>query len=452
MAEPRDARTKTKAIAAVAAVALGSYALWRCSTTRDGAGSVETTSPASSAARVEPKEASETAAGLVAPIAASHVGEDVVVAALDLSAKAVRVQRFGPKDEVVAEGIAFEDVSWSMDAELRVVAAPEGVGVTWRGLRSGDLVRQLVVLGPDLRRRGEPTDVGAASCATRDALWFSDGARVLARPWNGTESRFELPKDEDGSLLCGQHAAFAMLEKGEATSLLRLGGEGGAPVTVMRERDFGEDEQRELAPYTVGDDVGVVRLAMSGALALREVTGGTPGPLRTLTNAIPKDDDIVAVDASARVVVIVYTEDVSELYAPTPEQDVDLPPDALMVCTKVAALRIDRRTFEESIVELSPGRCGYEVGPFFTGVVGDDVAVSWAERAAAAQTARAPIVGLAHALVSPEDAPRLSRVEQPADALAHAGCDANGCRAAALIRREGADAMAPNVVKILRYR
>jgi hypothetical protein len=442
---------KTKALGAVATIAACAYLLWRCSTTHEAARTDETASPTASAGQVEPKT-SEAAGGWSAPLAASHVGDDVVVAALDVAAKTVRVQRFGPRDDVIAEGIALDDVSWSTDAELKVVAAPEGVGVTWRGLRSGNLVRQLVILGPDLKRRGAVTDVGAASCATGDALWFSDGARVLARPWKGAEARLDLPKDKDASLLCGRHEAFALIEEEETTSLLRLGGEAGSAVTVMRERDFGEDDQRELAPYTVGDDVGFVRLGMSGALALREVTGGTLGPLRKLKTALPKDDDVVAVDASPRVAVIVYTEDVSEKQAQTPEQDPTLPPDALAVCTKVVALRVDRQTFEESTVELSLGRCGYEVGPFFTGVVGEAVEVSWAERSAAASGARSLIVGIAHVLVAPAGTPQLSRIEQPSDALADAGCDASGCRLAALIRREGGDAMSPNVVKILRYR
>jgi hypothetical protein len=442
---------KMKALGAVAAIASCAYLLWRCSTTRDAAGTDGTASPTTSVAHVEPKTA-EAAAGWSAPLAASHVGDDVVVAALDLAAKAVRVQRFGPKDDVVAEGIALDDVAWSTDAELKVVACSEGVGVTWRGLRSGNLVRQLVVLGPDLKRRGEVTDVGAASCATGDALWFSDGARVLARPWKGAEARLDLPKGTDAALLCGRHKAFALLEEEETTSLLPLGADAGVSVTVMRERDFGEDEQRELATYTVGDDVGFVRLGMSGALAFREVTPSGLGPLRKLKSALPKDDDVVAVDASPRVAVIVYTEDVSEKHAPTPDSDPALPSDALAVCTKVVALRVDRQTFEESTVELSPGRCGYEVGPFFTGVVGEGVEVSWAERAAAVAAARAPVVGVAHALVAPAGTPQLSRIEQPSDALADAGCDANGCRLAALIRREGADAMAPGAVKILRYR
>jgi hypothetical protein len=118
---------------------------------------------------------------------------------------------------------------------------------------------------------------------------------------------------------------------------------------------------------------------------------------------------------------------------------------------KVAAVRVDRQTFDESVVELSPGRCGHEVGPFFTSALGDGVSVAWTERAGGAGRARAPIVALAHALVAPSGTPVLARIEQSAEALVDATCDAAGCFAAALVRREGAPA-APGLAKVLRYK
>jgi len=153
----------------------------------------------------------------------------------------------------------------------------------------------------------------------------------------------------------------------------------------------------------------------------------------------------VVVDASPRMVVIVYTQDAGSS-CPPPASGGDT-----VVSTKVTALRVDRQTFEESTIELSPGRCGHEIGPFFTGVRGESVSVAWPERTGGLGKSRAPIVGLAHVLVSPSASNiALSRIEQSAEAIVDATCDANGCFAAALTRKSD-DAKSPGIVKILRY-
>jgi hypothetical protein len=426
-------------------VAVGLVALavgWRvCSKSE----AQKTTSSDATSVKAGPAgSANDVPAGLTAPIAAAHLENgEVLVAALDTAAKAIRVRRIDAKDAVVAERVVLEDVAWSSDSELKIAArANEGAAVTWRGLRGGKLVRQVVVFGldHDLPLKGEPTEVAAASCATREAVWFSDGTRAVARAFRGAASTVELPQDKDVSLLCGASHAFAVLDDDDRTSLLPLVANAGRALTIVRESDFGDDEQRELAEYTVGDDIGFVRLGGSGAVAIREVEGGTVSPLRKLKTAIPKDDDVVAVDASSRVLAIVYTQDTSSACPPGQAGETT-------VATKVSVLRVDRRTFEESTVDLAPGRCGHEVGPFFTGVLGDRVAVAWTERAGGAGQARSPIVGLAHALVGVEGAPVFGRIEQPAEALVDAGCDASSCQAVALTRNAGA-----STLKVLRYK
>lgn len=397
--------------------------------------------------------------GLSAPIAAAR-GEhgDVVVAALDVAARAIRLQRISDKDEIVVDRTIFDGVAWSSESELKVAPAAAGVAVTWRGLRAGKLVRQLLILGADLAPIGSVHDVSAASCATRDAIWFTDGRRVHTRPWTGRPARFDLPKDKDAALVCGVHRAFALLDEDDGTSLVAFGGaslpsgdggaDAGAPraMRLLTESEFGEDDQRERPEYTVGDDVGVVRLGVSGAMALREVHDGIPGSLHKLRTVIPRDDDVVAVDATPRVVVIVFSEDVSDACAK------DGGSTATVGSTRVKALRVDRATFEESIVELSPGVCAREVGPFFTGAQGDSVSVAWVERVPIAGKSRAPIAALAHSLVPPSGpAPGLGRVEQAADALVDAACDGTRCYAVALARRAGMDAMVPGLAKVIRY-
>jgi hypothetical protein len=321
----------------------------------------------------------------------------------------------------------------------------------------------MLVLGPDLApvEKGQPINVAASSCATQDALWFTDGARVHVRPWSGKPQRFELPKDEDASLVCGAHRAFALLDEDEGTSLVLLGGngasgasdggarDGGASakgaIVLLNESDFGEDEQRERSEYTSGDDVGVVRLSVSGAVTLREVRAGSPEPIRRLKTIIPRDDDVVAVDASPRAAVIVFTEDVSDA---CPKEG----PSPTMASTRVKALRIDRATLEESVVDLSPGTCGREIGPFFTSALGDDVSVAWVERVPVAGKPRAPITGLVHRSVrAGGETGELARAEQPADALVDAGCDAVRCYAVALARQPGMDGMVPGLARVIRY-
>jgi hypothetical protein len=283
-------------------------------------------------------------------------------------------------------------------------------------------------------------EVAAASCVPRESSWVSAGARATPRPWSGPSLTVDLPKDSEASLLCGASRAYALLEEEDRTSILALGANGGAPVTVLRNSELGEDERRELSAYTEGDDVGIVRLGESGAVAVRELSGRRLGSLRKLKTSIPKDDDVVAVDASAKTLAIVYTQDVS---ASCPSGDSE-------ASTKVSVLRVDRQTFEESTTELSPGRCGYEVGPFFTGVLGDGVSIAWTERTGGPGRARAPIVGLAHALVAPSGSPSLARIEQPADALVDAGCDGTTCYAVALAPREVREGA--GIAKVLRYR
>lgn len=386
--------------------------------------------------------------GLSAPIAASVVeGADVIVAGFDVAAKAIRMQRINPRDEITMESLVFADLRWSSESNLAVVPAARGVAVTWRGLRAGRLVRQMVSLGPDLRPIGEPVEVTASSCATRDALWFQEKGTFYGRPWSAPELKVAAPRDAEASLLCGAHRAFALLEDDGKTSLMALGANpnGHEPIELLKEADFGEDESRERAEYTVNDDLGVVRLATSGALAVSEARMGAPAPLpRRLKSTIPADDDVVAVDASPRTIVIVFTEDVGDACSNAGS--------AVVASTRVKALRVDRDSFAESIVELSGGNCGHEVGPFFTGAVGDSVSVAWVERATIHGKARAPILGLASQHVGPSgpvSAP--VRLEQASDALVDAGCDERRCYAVALTRRPGMDAMVPGVARVLRY-
>jgi hypothetical protein len=396
--------------------------------------------------------------GLSAPIAAARSENgDVVVAGLDVAAASIRVQRINTKDEVVSDKTVLSGVKWSSDSELKMVPAAGGVAITWRGLRAGRLVRQSLVLQPDLSAKGEVLDVSAGACATQDALWFADAKSVSARPWGGGTSRLELPRDEDAALVCGAHRAFALLDEDDGTSLMAFGtNDGGASsspvVSLLKEADFGNDEQRERAEFTVGDDLGVVRLASSGSLTLREVRdardgrAAAPSAMRKLRTSIGRDDDVVAVDASPKVIVVVFTEEVANGCAKTGGGG------ASGASVRVKVLRVDRETNDESVMELDPGSCGHEVGPFFSSAVGDAVSVAWVERVAVAGKARAPIAGLVHRRVlAAAPLGELAHVDLAADALVDAGCDSARCQAVALVRRAGMDAMVPGLARVIRY-
>lgn len=422
-------------------------------------------SAASSASAVDDAGGDAGAGGLSAPIAAARSENgDVIIAALDVPLKALRVQRIDSKDAIVRERTVLDGtIVWSSDAELKMAPAGAGVVITARGLSAKRSAGQLVVLGGDLAPKGDPMDVAPSTCATELALWSTDGTHVRARPWTGKPFYGSLPKEKDVAFTCGTRRAFALLDEdnGTSVSILTAGvpdagadagsGDAGAgvqiasPVPFLVDSEFGEDEQRERSDYTVGDDLGVVRLASSGSMAVRELVGATAGPLHKLKTQIPRDDDVVTVDASAKSLLIVYTQDASDACAVEGG-----PPTA---STKVMALRVDRKTWEESVVELSAGMCGREVGPFFTGAIGDAISVGWVERVQVRGKSQAPIAALAHRRV-PSAGPLsgdLVRAEVSADALVDAGCDAERCYAVALARRPGADVMVPGFAKVLRY-
>jgi hypothetical protein len=442
-------RARASLLLVLTAAASGGQAC-TCSKRSDAVDAAATASAAVAAEAPSARALNAEPGGLSAPLAAARGGsDDVVVAGLDVPAASIRVQRINARDEVTADKTVLPGVKWSSDSELKMVPAAGGVAITWRGLRDGKLVRQLLVLGPDLEPRGEAVDVAAASCATQDALWFTDGKVVTRRPWLGSPSRTELPKDADAALVCAAHRAFALLDEDDGTSIVVLGGaDGGAArgraARLLEEADFRGDDQRERAEFTVGDDIGVVRLGTSGALALREILAGVPAPLTRLKTALPREDDVVAVDATSKIIAVIFTE---EAEGACPNAG-----GAAGAAVRVKALRIDRATTEESVVELAPGTCGRELGPFFTGALGDAVSVGWVERTPMVGKAHAPIAGLAHrTVVAAGPLGELTRTEQAADALVDAGCSVSRCYAVALARRAGMDAMVPGLARVIRY-
>lgn len=393
-------------------------------------------------AAAAPAEGASPAASLSPPLAAARADRGaVLVAGLSGDGRAVRVLRIGADDRVEAQRDVLSGVEASPDAEVRLAPAGPGAALTWRGKRAGAMARELVVLGAELAPRGEPAPVESAACATLDAHWSSSGAALASRTWGGQALRIALPSSDDVAVVCAAHRAYALLESEDGTRVAiapsaDAGGAAPKVVTVFRDGEPA-GEPREHAEVTVGDDLIVFRLSTDGSIAVREVSASGAGPLRRVAGTIPVDDDLVAADGTGRMLLLVYTEDAS-----------DGCPTDVATRTRVKALRIDRGALRGEPVELSPGACGREVGPFFTGPVGDGLAVSWVERVPVVGKARAPIAGVGYAVVPPTGAPGpVGRVEQAAAALADAGCDGARCRAIALVGAEGG----PGAPRVLRY-
>lgn len=411
------------------------------------------------------------AVGLSAPIAAARVDGGVVVAGLDVPSHAVRVQWLGDGDVPVRQRLVFEGVAWTADAELKLLAVADGVAVVWRGKRGDRAVRQVLVLDRDLRTRVDALDVPVGVCATRDALWFTDGQSVSTM--GGRPSPEVVMKlDAEGlELSCGDHRAFAVADRDDDTVLWVLSdpkkGDAAAPTgdasskgdaspkgtapkaeaapkpsVALRGSDLGGSEQRDRAVFTNGDDVGIVRIAESGAVAVRESRDGKLGAVHKLARTFRQDDDVIGIDATARAFFVFFAR----------ESGADCTSEGGAVArTSVFALRVDRTTFAEDVFELTPGTCGLEIGPFFTGNVGDGVVLSWAERASSTNKSEPPIAALSYRRVPASGTPAPpQRIVSPADALVDGGCASGTCFVVALGRKPGDNGMQPGTARVLR--
>ena len=294
-----------------------------------------------------------------APIAAARLpGGAVVAAGLVVPSKAVAATRLEADGRTAWTREVLRGVAFGADAEVRVHAAGDGAAIVWRGTRDGKRVRQLVFVGADGVVRGDPLDIGAASCATEQHVaWIERGdtgaSRVRGRKNadGAVEDLLSVHKDREALLVCTDKRVFALGEGEDDAELVASG--GGGPWTVLREQDYtGDDELREHLEYVSGDDVGVVRLTHGGALHFREVRQGTLTPWKKVSVGIPRDDDVVAVEAASGFVVAIYTRDELEAC------------DGDAHGVSIHAVRFDRKTGEGTHSLLTPVACGKEVGPF----------------------------------------------------------------------------------------
>ncbi len=397
------------------------------------------------------------------PIAATRMGDgSTVVAGLAVPTSSIIATRVLADGTIAWSKSVLDGVAWTTGADLRALPAPQGAAIVWRGQRAGKNVTQMVRVGAGGDARGTAVDVGPAACATDDALaWLEHGThgttKVRALAWSSSVAAdvLTLAADRDPELVCGAHRLFA-LGGGEddVTVTVAQGLDAGPAAPIIRDRDFASDEEREHDAYTVGDSLGIVRMGDSGALAIREVVSGPPSAWRSLGTKISPDDDIVAVDADARSVVVVFTHEQGDACAGA----------SALAVKAVRASRVAADGSPEAVIELAPPVCDRDPGPFWTGALEGSFVVAWAERGhrprktepeAGGGLGAAPVTGLAYRTLPNDPAgaapSSVQRVEMAADDLVSAGCDKAHCYAVALDRPAGSDGMQPETARVVAF-
>jgi hypothetical protein len=383
-----------------------------------------------------------------APIAASRAHHRLVVAGLVAAEGVVRVMALTAGQPAWSVD-ALRGVAWAPDAELKLQPAADGVALVWRGLLGGKTGATLAVLGPHGEPRGEPVAVGAGWCTTAEGVaWIeprgSGAVHARARRWDEAQAHdvSTLSPDRAPTLLCGDHDAYVLGEGDDdlrATAFSPAEGVARPSVVAIRDRDFGDDEEREHEVFTVGDDLGIVRVGGAGTLSMRDLTSGHASPWRRLKRALSEDDDVVAVDGDAASTVVVFTRDAADACGGSESG-----------AQTVRALRVDRQTGDEALLPLATADCDSTPGPFWIANPPGASVVAWSRRRARPASTAAPIDSLVYRVLQADRA-RDGRVDVEADALVDAGCDDVGCSAAALVRGADNDGGRPESIVALAY-
>jgi hypothetical protein len=424
-----------------------------CGSKPSGESASSPPSSSSASAVVSGADAAEPAplslAGFSAPIAAAHLASGDIVAGLVASDGVIRV--VGVTDGKPTWAInALRSVSWAPDAELFLwPGANGGAALVWRGPRGGKPGRALLLVGPRGEVAAGPIELGAAFCTTLDGIAWIDPrptgpARVMAKAWTDPAAREALTvaTDRDPALACGDHAVVVLGDGDDDLTAASFvpGTPAKAPVVALRDADFGDDDERDHDAYTMGDDLGLVRIANSGAVAMRELPRiGAPTPWRKLKQTIPPDDDVVAVDGDANATFIVFTHDADESC-----------PGIGSTAESVRALRVDRKTGAESLVELAAADCDRSPGPFWIAAAPTGPTIAWVERGTKLPAQAPPIMGVSIRTLTADNTTK-RRLDLQADAVKDGGCDARGCALAALLRAAGSDGMQPGTISVLAY-
>jgi hypothetical protein len=463
---------KPSALAPIAMLAAASLAGCTCGRSSPSGGPAQPASSpatstsssalaASSAPRVEsapgaPAAAGETAASFSAPIAATTVSSGTVVAAaLQAKEKKVVVSGIAPGGAVEWTSDAVRDVEWSPDVRLAAFPLGEGAAVVWSGPHGGGSGQSVALVGAKGSLQGAPFDIGTAMpCATTDALVWSErkGGKtshaVRARSLAAAAPRELAAFESDGSveLACGDHIVYAVVEGDEDGRVVRLvdpaaSGNDGGVSKKLSVLDPADDDEVDFEEYTVGDDLGLVRVGKSGSVHVRELASGKLGAWRRLGHDLGPDDDVAVVDGDATTTYLVYTSDESDSCGKGADEK---------TAKSVWLLRFDRKSGKvDDPVKLADPECGTEIGPFWMGRVAQGMVAGWGQGGG---DSGAPLRGFVfHSLAPAADGSPVGRADRPADALADAGCHGDACIVVALAREAESDGMAPEPLKLLRY-
>jgi hypothetical protein len=410
------------------------------------AGTAEASAAPSARAPAGPPQVSPSV--FSAPIAALRARHQVVVAGLVAAEGVVRVMALSDGQPAWSVD-ALRGVAWIADAELKLLPAADGVALVWRGVLGGKAGTALAILGPHGEPRAEPMAVGAGWCTTADGVaWLeprgSGPLRLRARAWvePGARDVATLPADRAPTLLCGDHDGFLLGEGDDDLTAIAFSPADGAArpsFVAIRDRDFGDDDEREHGVFTVGDDLGIVRVGGAGAVYVRQISQGHASAWHRLKHALSEDDDIVAVDGDAASTLVVFTREASD---PCPGSESG--------AQTVRAIRVDRPTGDEAAVSLAGGDCASTPGPFWVeGAEGSSI-VTWSRRRARPAPDAAPIDGLLYRVFD-GDRPREGHMDVEADALVPGGCDETRCFVAALVRAPDNDGGRPEPIVAFAY-
>ncbi len=383
------------------------------------------------------------------PIAAVRTKDAVVVAGFVADEGVVRVTSL--RDGGVAWAVdAVRGATWAPDAELKLDAGAGNVAVLWRSGRADRHAASLVVIGADGAVRGAPHDVGVAECASDAGLvWIEPGSsgpfRVRGMGWSDAAARdlLSVPPERTPTLSCGDRAVFVLGDGDDDLTASTVALDAAGPVTprvVLRASDF-QDDELEHEAFAVDPQLEVLRVGNSGGLSIRDLAPDGPlGPWRRLHHRLSADDDIVTVDGDATSTIAVYTREAE-----------DACPSSGAPALRVRALRVDRPTSSEAVVDLVAPSCDETPAPIWIDERrGAPPIVGWAERRSREEPGTSPIAGFTYRVLDDGDAGAPRHVAIEAQALVNAGCALGVCAVAALESPSG-DAMVAMPIAVVQY-
>lgn len=378
-------------------------------------------------------------APLSLPVAADHDHSgNVYVAGLVAARGVIDLSRFDPSGRLVWNADALDQVAYSADAHLAVLATPDGAAVVWRGLRGGKRSRIAGWVSPD-GKVGAAFPVGSNACATSSALLsLGDKGAVTARRLPaGPEKRVAtVAEGRDSIVVCGATTRAFVVDEGEDDIGVRAIEDGVAKprALLVAPDDLGDDEIREHDDFTIGDVLGQLLLTEAGHLVLREYTQG-PTARRPLTAVVGRDSDLMAADGNASRVVAIVARDASG------RCDGETGTDVL-------AVDVPLPSGQDRTIEVAQAECGHDLGPYWVAPTDTEVYVAWAVRGPRTGD-HAPVEALAWADIDAPTPGAVHHVKLSAEDVVFAGCAKSECKFVSLDRPAGTDGMVPGAARVL---